>query len=255
MNAFISFGFYDIREQELVRSPQVLRYLYKMAAKCIQRCPGITLNGILFTQYLDLPDLDVPAYSMKGMDRSLAEIGTAREVLGEEAQSGWTLFLRPGQGEIFRHRVRQFHDELLSVEESVAISTISYTSLSHPMWNTMISNKRFYASSSIRQPRTGPVRARRMHDACPELWEATEESGMANGSQHLKELHCDDMALYAVRIGDLPAALEELPKGECVPCTIREADDNLLMRLPVFQVSREQIPDVAVLEKVLNTLS
>ncbi len=254
MKAFISLGFYDIREQELLSSRSIRGYLLENTLECIGRCPGVELQAILCSQLPGepLPDCRVPVLRLHPQERTRAELDAIRECGGEGTD--WVLVLRPGQGGLFPSRVEHFHAALASAASSLAASTILFTPVSHPMWNVLCADRRFHANGAIRQPRSGTLRVRRLNELCPELWQAMEEATPAEGSQHLKALHHCDQALYAARPGLVPPGTD-LREALPIPCPHEESGaENILLRLPIFQMSREQVIDVSALERLLEKL-
>ncbi len=252
MKAFVSLGYYSTREQELVSSGPVLSYLLDVALRAVAGVPGLEAVAVLHTTSVDLPECPLPAYRMRGGDRLEAELEAVRSILGESGACGRVMVLRPAHGAVFSTRVAHFHVALEAAGGPLAVSVIPFGSMSHPMWNAMAVDRRHHAHGVIRRPRGGSFQASSLYVLAPELWGEMHEPGAAQGSQHLKSLYHDDGALYAVdpdRIsGDAPAP----PRPEPVPCPCdAPADENWLVRLPVFQLSREQVPDIQTLERIV----
>ncbi|MCJ2166239.1 MULTISPECIES: hypothetical protein [unclassified Pseudodesulfovibrio] len=257
MKAFISFGYYDIREQQLTSSPGIVRYLLDDVLRCLEQCPELSLGGVLYAQELScsLP-AGLPSYKLRSGERTWEELSAIRKILEEEGfDDNEVMVFRPAQGAIHAERVLHFSESLNPVASALVVSVVRFMSLSHPMWNVQVADQRFLSAGSIRQPRSGRKLVAPLAKLCPELWKASKAKGLASGSQHLQSLFHDDQALYAARMDLLPEKSEHLEVSESVICpTDPGAGDNILSRLPVFQMSRSQVFDVTGLEALLERL-
>jgi len=255
MKVFISLGYYDVREQELCSSSRILTYLVEKSIQYIEQCSGLSLGAVLYTQSLEGSFSDsIPMRRLRSGERIQEEVSAIEEILRETGDTdGRVMVFRPGQGEVFASRVQHFHDSLNLEQSPFAISTIKFSSCSHPMWNVMVSDRRFLSYGTIRQPRNGSRHVSRFDKLCPELWKTMNEAARAKGSQHLQDLFCFDQAMYAVNLDMLPKDTVELPTPQPIACPHDDgADDNWLLRLPIFKMSREQVLDISVLESFLN---
>jgi len=199
--------------------------------------------------------LDIPAHYIRFFERTSAELGAIQALLENSGEnSGQVLVMRPGSGALFGSRVRHFYEEALGREEALLVSTLECTSMVHPMWNLMSANRRFMVMNAIRHPRSGSQLVKTLRDICPELWPAiVKDAGyQPSGSQHLPVLHRYDGALYAASLKDFAGAGEPLPEPYPIACpTAGCSKENLLLRMPIFEMSRDQAIDVATLETVL----
>jgi hypothetical protein len=258
MKAFLSFGYYDVREQQLAGSPKIMRALLEDALRCLDACPGLALGGLLYTQEpaCVLPT-GVPSRKLRSGERARVELAAVADILRETGESDKeVMVLRPAQGAIHLDRLIHFRESLRPVPSALVVSAVKFTSLCHPMWNVQVADRRFLSYGSIRQPRNGERLVAPLSALCPELWEAAKATGPARGSQHLQCLFYDDQALYAARMDMLPEKGEDLVADEAVVCTTEPgAADGILSRLPVFQMSRCQALDVACLERMLDKLA
>jgi hypothetical protein len=256
MKAFLSFGFYDIREQELVTSPVILENLVDLARAALAQCPGLELCAVLGPQALPLPEnIRVPFHFIRSRQRDMAELEAIRGII---ASSGDTdcrvMVLRPGQGALFRSRVLHFFEAIREREEPLLVSTTQCTSMVHPMWNLKVADRHFLTKDAVRHPRSGTRLVRSLNDICPELWEAMNKDAgyRPKGSQHLPLLHHYDGALYAATLSAFEGVNCPLPQPHPIHCPfVGGKKENLLLRLPVFQMSRETAIDVATLEALL----
>lgn len=256
MKAFLSFGFYDIREQQLVSSAVILRHLVEVALDAVARCPGLEPGGILAPHAIDIPaDVDIPFHNIRPCDRTRAEFDALRAIMAEcPGEESRILVLRPGQGALFRSRVCHFHEAVRHRKEGMIVSTIPCTSTVHPMWNLRVADRRFFSKTAIRHPRGGTNFVRPLNSVCPELWEAMDKqtAPQPKGSQHLDPLYRYDGALYGVTLQALDNGDAPLPEPHPIPCPHSSGPkENLLLRLPVFQMSRETVINVSTLEALL----
>ncbi|WP_272698917.1 hypothetical protein [Desulfovibrio sp. Fe33] len=255
MRAFISFGYYDIREQQLVGSPVILRHLLKDTLRCLEHCPGVRLGGVLRTQELpaSLPP-GVPELRMTSAERTRAELTAIAGAAGDGDNE--VVVIRPAQGAIFADRLAQFCESVRPVPSPLVVSAIRFSSLSHPLWNIRVADSRFHCDGAIRQPRYGTLRVAPLERVCPELWNRAKVKGLAHGSQYLDSLYQDDGALYAARMDMIPADGVVPSPTEAVICQADPgAGDGILARLPLFQMSRRQALDASRLEILLEKLA
>jgi hypothetical protein len=166
--------------------------------------------------------------------------------------------MRPGKGAVPLSRLRAFQRALGSMplsEGQFAISLMEFVPMSHPMWNVMTADRCHVSSNNIRQPRKGGRTVTDLARECPELWEAHRESGTAGGSQHLTPLFHYDHALYAVRRRLVSRTPADPPEPRLVYCPRSDKDEEqLLHRLPLFNLSSEQALDVSAVEAVIQAL-
>lgn len=256
MRAFISFGYYDIREQQLVGSPVILRHLLDETLRCLERCPDVRFAGVVHTHTLPVePSQGAPYFRMLGGERTRSELTAIAGVPAGDGDNE-VLVVRPGQGAIFADRLTRFRESLTPVPSALVASAIRFSSLSHPLWNVQVADRRFLCEGAIRQPRCGTVRVAPLSRICPELWTAAKAKGTANGSQYLDNLYHDDGALYAARMDMIPAEGVIPTPTEAVICQADPgAGDGILARLPLFQMSRHQALDAVRLERLLEKLA
>ncbi|WFS62734.1 hypothetical protein LF599_00835 [Pseudodesulfovibrio thermohalotolerans] len=255
MKAFLSFGFYDIREQQLVSSAVILKHLVEVARDAVAQCPGLEMSGILTPHALDLPDdEDIPCHDIRPCDRFRAEFEAMRALTADSDDTDRVLVLRPGQGALFRSRVHHFHEAVQGRGEPLIVSTIQCTSTVHPMWNLRVADRRFFSRTAVRHPRSGTNFVQPLSTVCPELWEAVgkQTGDRPTGSQHLDPLYRYDGALYGISLRSMDNMDGTMPEMHPVPCPESGgAKENLLLRLPVFQMSRETVINISTLEALL----
>lgn len=237
MLAYILFAADNAREQELLASPEIGRFVYEHCKALIAGVEGLACGGIIARhQYPFLADADPAEFFVANFgQRCWAGRERLRPLSGPQPQ--WRIMLRPLQGRLSLARVRQFCARLRQPEQGQhngqrhsavhAVSLAPFNALSHPAWNTIATEDHRRDGRVIRIPSPGVFELRK--DSLFADCEDPALCGRLSGSQQLQDLYFDDGALWAFHSGWEPGEADAPP-----PRPVPTARDAYLEGLPVF---------------------
>lgn len=257
MNAYLSLGFFNVREQEICSSDIVRNFLIEQAVNIVQNQFGKGPEGILCAIPFCLPEKFSKLkqyYTIQGTRRPKEVELLFQLEQNKQSHSTWCLVLNPAQGWITAGRLRRFVEALRTAACDYCVSTVVMPPNYNILWNSNFVERIRVVDEKVRLPQRGESHIQTFSDVHGSIYSFTAAHKIT-GSQDAAFLEFDDNALYAVRTNMLNNFLNQgLPEPHPVcDCSSEQDDRAWFMRLPLFQTSNDCQIDITVLEDVLRS--
>ncbi len=259
MLGYISIGYYDFRERELISRKAILVNLLRMVIG-IAKEVALNPSGLLVTHNFCevLPeDILLPQLKVLQGDRLRKEIEALIRSVGmnNDQSEQWIVVLRPGQGWISRNRLHSFLESLRNVDGSYAVSVKKFSILANPSWNVQVAERRYLANGVIRLPLHSDSTFSPLADAFPAFWDDMGCLDSPRRSQDANDLYIDDGSIYAFK----PKARTDHSLFKS-PAAIRFDESDPKMRplyeqIGLFDIDKDQYLDVSILERIFPDLT
>lgn len=259
MLAFLSFSYRNLREQQLLSSPIIVRHLAECAVRNIERSGAAAIAGVLCSSLNEAFPQEYPNIKYTFEEQTLSEIHAVQKFASESGMAvdgRWAVIVRPGQGYVSADRLAAFCRSLRETprepgarDARYVLSVRRHGKLTHPCWGVYSCPGRFLGGGALRTSYEDATVRDALKFSDPRLWDALSMEA-CHRSQDISRVYHYDEALCAFPLSfDQDGGVEKLHVTS-VPWDAEETGGSILYRTPVFDMSNDGHIDIRTLERL-----